>query len=202
MLTIGLTGGIGTGKSLVSDFLKNQGAALVNADLLGHEAYYPGTPGFQQVVDAFGKGIVGVDGNVDRKKLGPIVFSDPEYMDRLNGIMHPLIKDMIVDRLTEIASSGGEIAVVEAAILLEAGWKPLFDEIWVVTASAEEIITRLESRNNLSREDAQQRIDSQMSSEERISYADIVLENNGTIEKLKERVEELWKERVPEQTRS
>ena len=96
MLTIGLTGGIGTGKSLVSDFLKNQGAALVNADLLGHEAYYPGTPGFQQVVDAFGKGIVGVDGNVDRKKLGPIVFSDPEYMDRLNGIMHPLIKGMIV----------------------------------------------------------------------------------------------------------
>ena len=91
---------------------------------------------------------------------------------------------------------------MEAAILLEAGWKPLFDEIWVVTASAEEIITRLKARNDLSREDALQRIDSQMSSEERISYADIVLENNGTIDKLEKRVEELWKERVPEQTRS
>jgi len=202
MLTIGLTGGIGTGKSLVSEFLKDQGAALINADLLGHEAYYPGTPGFQQVVDAFGKEIVGADGYVDRKKLGPIVFSDPEHMDRLNGIMHPLIKDMIVHRLTEIAPSGDEIVVVEAAILLEAGWEPIFDEIWVVTTSSEETIARLESRNGLSREDAQQRIDSQMSSEERISYADIVLENNGTIDKLKERVEELWKERVPEQTRS
>ena len=202
MLTIGLTGGIGTGKSLVSDFLKNQGAVLVNADLLGHEAYSPGTPGFQQVVNAFGKAIVGVDGHVDRKKLGPIVFSEPEYMDRLNGIMHPLIKDLIVDRLSEIALNGDEIAVVEAAILLEAGWTPLFDEIWVVTASNQEIIARLESRNGLSREEAQQRIDAQMSSEERISYADIVLENNGTIEKLKEKVEELWKERVPEQTRS
>ena len=91
---------------------------------------------------------------------------------------------------------------MEAAILLEAGWKPIFDEIWVVTASTEEIIARLESRNGLSREEVQQRIETQMSSEERISYADIVLENNGTIEKLKERVEELWKERVPEQNRS
>ena len=153
-------------------------------------------------MNAFGKGIVGADGHVDRKKLGSIVFSDPEYMDRLNGIMHPLIKDMIVDRLTEIDSSGDEIAVVEAAILLEAGWKPIFDEIWVVAATTEEISARLESRNGLTREEAQQRIDTQMSSEERVSHADIVLENNGTIEKLKERVEELWKERVPEQTRS
>ena len=95
MLKIGLTGGIGTGKSLVTSFLQEQGANVINADLLGHEAYLPGTVGFKQVVSEFGEDIVGKDGHVDRQKLGPIVFSDPSNMERLNAIMHPLIKDMI-----------------------------------------------------------------------------------------------------------
>ena len=196
MLKIGLTGGIGTGKSLVTSFLQDQGANVINADLLGHEAYLPGTVGFEQVVSEFGEDIVGEDGHVDRQKLGPIVFSDPSNMDRLNAIMHPLIKDMIQTQLDDVEGKGQLIAIVEAAVLIEAGWESLFDEIWVVTADEEEIISRLASRNGLSREDSQKRINSQMTSIERSAHGDVVINNTGSVEDLKENVESLWAQRV------
>ena len=196
MLKIGLTGGIGTGKSLVTSFLQDQGANVINADLLGHEAYLPGTVGFEQVVSEFGEDIVGADGHVDRQKLGPIVFSDPSNMDRLNAIMHPLIKDMIQTRLDDVEGKGQLIAIVEAAVLIEAGWESLFDEIWVVTADEEEIISRLASRNGLSREDSQKRINSQMTSMERSAHGDVIINNTGSVEDLKENVESLWAQRV------
>ena len=196
MLKIGLTGGIGTGKSLVTSFLQDQGANVINADLLGHEAYLPGTVGFEQVVSEFGEDIVGADGHVDRQKLGPIVFSDPSNMDRLNAIMHPLIKDMIQTQLDDVEAKGQLIAIVEAAVLIEAGWESLFDEIWVVTADEEEIISRLASRNGLSREDSQKRINSQMTSIERSAHGDVIINNTGSVEDLKENVESLWAQRV------
>ena len=196
MLKIGLTGGIGTGKSLVTSFLQEQGANVINADLLGHEAYLPGTVGFKQVVSEFGEDIVGKDGHVDRQKLGPIVFSDQSNMDRLNAIMHPLIKDMIQTQLDDVEGKGQIIAIVEAAVLIEAGWESLFDEIWVVAADEEEIISRLASRNGLSREDAQKRINSQMTSIERSAYGDVIINNTGSVEDLKENVESLWAQRV------
>jgi len=196
MLKIGLTGGIGTGKSLVTSFLQEQGANVINADLLGHEAYLPGTVGFEQVVSEFGEDIVGEDGHVDRQKLGPIVFSDPSNMDRLNAIMHPLIKDMIQTQLDDVEGKGQLIAIVEAAVLIEAGWESLFDEVWVVTADEEEIISRLASRNGLSREDSQKRINSQMTSIERSAHGDVVINNTGSVEDLKENVESLWAQRV------
>ncbi len=196
MLKIGLTGGIGTGKSLVTSFLQEQGANVINADLLGHEAYLPGTVGFEQVVSEFGEDIVGEDGHVDRQKLGPIVFSDPSNMDRLNAIMHPLIKDMIQTQLDDVEGKGQLIAIVEAAVLIEAGWESLFDEVWVVTADEEEIISRLANRNGLSREDSQKRINSQMTSIERSAHGDVVINNTGSVEDLKENVESLWAQRV------
>ena len=196
MLKIGLTGGIGTGKSLVTSFLQEQGANVINADLLGHEAYLPGTVGFEQVVSEFGEDIVGADGHVDRQKLGPIVFSDPSNMDRLNAIMHPLIKDMIQTQLDDVEGKGQLIAIVEAAVLIEAGWESLFDEVWVVTADEDEIISRLASRNGLSREDSQKRINSQMTSIERSAHGDVVINNTGSVEDLKENVESLWAQRV------
>tara|TARA_Y100000814_G_scaffold287158_1_gene256979 strand:+ start:503 stop:1099 length:597 start_codon:yes stop_codon:yes gene_type:complete len=196
MLKIGLTGGIGTGKSLVTSFLQDQGANVINADLLGHEAYLPGTVGFEQVVSEFGEDIVGADGHVDRQKLGPIVFSDPSNMDRLNAIMHPLIKDMIQTQLDDVEGKGQLIAIVEAAVLIEAGWESLFDEVWVVTADEEEIISRLASRNGLSREDSQKRINSQMTSIERSAHGDVIINNTGSVEDLKENVESLWAQRV------
>ena len=184
MLKIGLTGGIGTGKSSVTEAFQSLGAAVINADLLGHDAYLPGTIGFEEVVTEFGQEIVGSDGQIDRKKLGPIVFSDSSKMDRLNEIMHPLIRDLIDERLVSLESSQNKVAVVEAAILIEAGWKSLFDEIWVVISDREEVINRLGVRNGLSREDAVKRIDSQMSNNERIEHGDVVVENTGSMEDL------------------
>lgn len=196
MLKIGLTGGIGTGKSSVTEAFQSLGAAVINADLLGHDAYLPGTIGFEEVVTEFGQEIVGSDGQIDRKKLGPIVFSDSSKMDRLNEIMHPLIRDLIDERLVSLESSQNKVAVVEAAILIEAGWKSLFDEIWVVISDREEVINRLGVRNGLSREDALKRIDSQMSNNERIEHGDVVVENTGSMEDLQTRVNSLWSKRI------
>ena len=196
MLKIGLTGGIGTGKSSVTEAFQSLGAAVINADLLGHDAYLPGTIGFEEVVTEFGQEIVGSDGQIDRKKLGPIVFSDSSKMDRLNEIMHPLIRDLIDERLVSLESTQNKVAVVEAAILIEAGWKSLFDEIWVVISDPEEVINRLGVRNGLSREDALKRIDSQMSNNERIEHGDVVVENTGSMEDLQTRVNSLWSKRI------
>ena len=196
MLKIGLTGGIGTGKSSVTEAFQSLGAAVINADLLGHDAYLPGTIGLEEVVTEFGQDIVGSDGQIDRKKLGPIVFSDSSKMDRLNEIMHPLIRDLIEERLVSLESNQNKVAVVEAAILIEAGWKSLFDEIWVVISDPEEVINRLRVRNGLSREDAAKRIDSQMSNDERIEHGDVVVENTGSMEDLQTRVNSLWAKRI------
>ena len=196
MLKIGLTGGIGTGKSSVTEAFQSLGAAVINADLLGHDAYLPGTIGFEEVVTEFGQEIVGSDGQIDRKKLGPIVFSDSSKMDRLNEIMHPLIRDLIEERLVTLESNQNKVAVVDAAILIEAGWKSLFDEIWVVISDREEVINRLGVRNGLSREDALKRIDSQMSDNERIEHGDVVVENTGSMEDLQTRVNSLWSKRI------
>ena len=196
MLKIGLTGGIGTGKSSVTEAFQSLGAAVINADLLGHDAYLPGTIGFEEVVTEFGQEIVGSDGQIDRKKLGPIVFSDSSKMDRLNEIMHPLIRDLIEERLVSLEATQNKVAVVEAAILIEAGWKSLFDEIWVVISDREEVINRLGVRNGLSREDAVKRIDSQMSNNERIEHGDVVVENTGSMEDLQTRVNSLWSKRI------
>ena len=196
MLSIGLTGGIGTGKSLVSNILNDLGATVVNADLLGHEAYLPGTAGFDMVVDAFGDQIVGEDGTVDRKRLGPIVFSSPQNMSKLNAIMHPLIRDMIQGQLEEYSSNGTDVVVVEAAVLIEAGWQDLFDEVWVVTSDKETVIERLKDRNSLSREDAIARIESQMSNDERVGHSNVVISNDGTTDELADDVEQIWNTRV------
>ena len=196
MLSIGLTGGIGTGKSLVSNLLNDLGATIVNADLLGHEAYLPDTVGFDMVVDAFGDQIVGEDGTVDRKKLGPIVFSSPQNMSKLNAIMHPLIRDMIQSQLEEYSSNGTDVVVVEAAVLIEASWQDLFDEVWVVTSDKETVIERLKDRNSLSREDAIARIESQMSNDERVGHSNVVISNDGTTDELADDVEHIWNTRV------
>jgi len=199
MIKVGLTGGIGTGKSLVSDILNKLGAHVISGDALGHEAYLPGTKGFDQVVGAFGEEIVGDDGFVDRKKLGPIVFSDPANLDLLNSIMHPLIYEMIKDRMKDV--SGVPLVVVEAAVLIEANWQDLFDEIWVVTSDQEIVISRLAERNNLSRNDAISRIQSQMSQDERITHAHVEIDNSGTILDLEKAVKDIWNNKTSWLTR-
>ena len=196
MLVIGLTGGIGTGKTEVSRILADLGAEIVNADFLGHQAYEPHTETWRQVVEAFGEGILTETGEVDRRKLGPIVFADERALKRLNAIVHPRIRQMIVERLDEMGARGLGAAVVEAALFIEAGWTPLADELWVTAAPEETVIERVRTRTGLDEKAIRARIDSQMPQQERLRHADVIVENDGSLDTLRERVERLWHERV------
>jgi len=193
MRTIGLTGGIGSGKSAVAQMLAARGAAFVNADLVGHRSYLKGAPTYERLIEAFGRQIVGADGEIDRQKLGRRVFADPEDRHRLNDIVWPAMAEMIAHDLDELRAKGERVAVLEAAILLEAGWQWLVDEVWVVVASPETAARRLEAAG-MEREHAEARIRSQLSNEERIFQADVVIENDGTPVELEARVESLWEQ--------
>ena len=131
MIVIGLTGGIGTGKSQVATILQDMGVEVINADVLGHQVYEPRTEGWREVVEAFGKDVLTPTGEVDRKKLGATVFSDPEALGRLNAIMHPRIYQMVEERLEGLKDEGRQVVVVEAALLVEANWVSLVDEVFI-----------------------------------------------------------------------
>ena len=196
MLRVGLTGGIGSGKSAAAKILGTLGAGLSDADLVGHASYRAGTEGFDKVIEAFGDDLIGSDGEIDRKKLGPIVFSEPGNLTRLNEILHPIIYSMIKTELKNMENSGEKVAVVEAAILIEANWQDLFDELWVVDADKEEVIRRLIDRNNVTREQALERIESQIGREERNGYADAIIENNAGLLELEKNINCLWNDRI------
>jgi len=196
MLRVGLTGGIGSGKSAAARILGTLGAGLIDADLVGHASYRAGTEGFDKVIEAFGDDLIGSDGEIDRKKLGPIVFSEPGNLTRLNEILHPIIYSMIKTELKNMENSGEKVAVVEAAILIEANWQDLFDELWVVDTDKEEVIRRLIDRNNVTRDQALERIESQIGREERNGYADAIIENNAGLLELEKNINCLWNDRI------
>lgn len=202
MLVIGLTGGIGTGKSEVSRLLESLGATLINADQIGHEAYTPRTETWSLVVDAFGEGILQESGEIDRRKLGAIVFSDPEEMAKLNGIMHPRMARMVSDRIDSLREDGAEVAVVEAAVLFEAGWEILVDEVWSTDSPVEAVVERLQAARGIDPEEAQKRIASQMDREERLGRSDVVVDNSGDVADLERTVRGLWESRVNGRTES
>ncbi|HEY41704.1 MAG TPA: dephospho-CoA kinase [Dehalococcoidia bacterium] len=192
MKVIGLTGGIGSGKSTVSRMLAELGAVVLDADKVGHEAYQPGTKVWNEVVAAFGQEVVAADGSVDRKKLGAIVFGDPAALERLNGIMHPRMHEMMADRIEEYRRQGVKVVVLEAAILLEAGWTPLVDEVWLTVASESAVVQRAKERTGLPEEQIRSRIRSQLSNEERKKQASVVISNDGSLDELRAKVAELW----------
>ena len=197
MYVIGVTGGIGTGKTEVSKILECLGAEVINADLVGHEAYEPHTEGWREVVGAFGEEVLAAGGEVDRKKLGAIVFSDPGALKRLNAIMHPRIYGMIEERIETLGRNGWDVVVVEAALLLEANWTTLVSELWVTTSSDTRVVGRLQERNNLDEASIVARIRTQMPQEERVLHADAVIDNSGSLAELKDQVRQLWHARVP-----
>jgi dephospho-CoA kinase len=198
MRTIGLIGGIGAGKSVVRAALSDLGAAVIDADRVGHAIYEPGTPGFGAVVGAFGTGVVDAAGRIDRPTLGALVFSDAAKLARLNAIVHPLIRAEIERRLDEIRREGrAPAAVVEAAILIEAGWNTLVDEIWLVVARRQHVLDRLASGRGLSSAQVDARLARQSTDAERRRYADVVIENDGSLDDLRQRVRALWQERIP-----
>ena len=191
MKVIGLTGGIGSGKSTVSQFLAELGVVILNADEVGHKAFKPDTEIWHKVVAAFGRQIVTPDGNIDRKKLGEIVFGNAESLSRLNQIMHPRMYAQVKAQLEEYRQQGTRVVVLEAPLLLEAGWTPLVDEVWVTTASEATVLKRLEERSGMSQAESLTRIRSQMASEERVKYADVVINTDCSLDELKSRVKEL-----------
>ena len=198
MRVIGLTGGIGTGKSLVAHMLGELGAEIIDADRIGHEAYTPHTPVWKEVVEAFGEDIIQPSGEIDRKRLGSIVFSDPKELARLNSIMHPRMAEMIHQKVQKLEGEGAETVVVEAAVLVEAGWDklPWVDEVWVTKSDEEQVVQRIHERNNLPDEEIRKRIGSQLPFEERSRNAQVVVDNSGAIDDLKQAVESIWESRV------
>ena len=196
MFVIGLIGGIGSGKSSVSAILHSLGVEIIDADKVGHEAYTPNSEGWKKVISVFGQDNVGPENEIDRKKLGGIVFSDPSEMEKLNKLMHPIIHNLVEEKIKLLSNQGVKVVVLEAAILIEANWQDLTDEIWLAKSNQEVVIERVQLRNNFTREEIIKRIQSQMSNDEREKHSDIVIDNNGTIEQLEEKVKTLWQSRV------
>jgi dephospho-CoA kinase len=193
VLRIGLTGGIGSGKSTVSGLLAGRGARVVDADVLAREVVAPGTPGLAAVVDAFGDDVLSADGSLDRPALAAVVFGDPAARATLDAIVHPLVRG----RAIEIISAMPEDAVVvqDIPLLVETGQAASFDLVLVVEADRETRVARL-VRRGLSPEDARARIAAQATDEQRRAVADVVLDNSGSLEHLAGQVDRFWVERV------
>lgn len=192
MHTIGLTGGIASGKSTVAEFFRERGVPVIDADLLGHRTYERGTATFAAVVAAFGDDVVAEDGTIDRRALGGKVFGKPEELTRLTDIVWPGIRALASEELSALEVAGTRLAVLEAAVLLEAGWGDLVDEIWVTAAEPDAAVARLAERNGLDEAAARARIDSQLSNAERAAAASVIIVNNGTREELAGRVRAAW----------
>ena len=192
MIVIGLIGGIGTGKSTVSGMLRDLGAVVINADEVGHQAYLPHQGVWDQMVEAFGRDILEPDETVNRRKLGSIVFSDPKRLEQLNRIVHPWMFDELKKRIEELRSHGTSVVVLEAAILLEAHWEPLVDQIWTTSLPEAEVIRRLTARDPLTEEQIKSRIAAQMPQDQREARSNVVIDTSGTIDEVRQRVEALW----------
>ena len=197
MLTIGLTGGIGSGKSEVARMLERLGALLVDADVVGHGVYRKGAPAWRRVVDAFGEEVVGADGEIDRRRLGAVVFGGCGRLKELTDIVWPGIREALRARITAERTGGRtEVLVIEAAVLFEAGWDELCDEAWVVEAPEAAVLDRLEAARGMERADAQARIRAQMTTWERAGRAAVHVQNSGDLAALAAAVEKLWHERT------
>lgn len=195
MVNVGLTGGIGSGKSTVARFLRELGATVIDADRVGHEIYLPGKPAYDEVVAAFGREIVASDGTIDRKRLGAIVFAEVAALRRLEAIVHPRIFATIKERIAQMRAQGATAPiVVEAAILAEAGWQGFFDQVWLVIAPLAAVLQRVQAERGLSPEQIEARIQAQMPVEERRKRATLVIDNSGSIEELRAKVERHWRD--------
>jgi dephospho-CoA kinase len=195
MLTIGVMGGIGSGKSTVTAMLADLGAPVIDADKVGHAIYAPGGPAYPDMIEAFGEAILAPDRTIDRKKLGPIVFADPNALKRLNAIVHPKMFTRMREMIETMRANGeSKPIVVEAAILIEANWQPLFSEIWLVAASRERVIERVERDRGLARAQTEARIKAQLSDDERRRHASLVINNDGSIDALREQVAKVWED--------
>jgi dephospho-CoA kinase len=195
-VVIGLTGGIASGKSVVSQILGEQGAVVIDADKVGHEAYVRGTGCYDAVVEAFGRDVVGPDGEIDRKALGGKVFGNAAERKRLERIVWPWMRTTMDLRLGALRASGAPVVVLEAAVLIEAEWIPLVDQVWLVTVPPAVARERIVQRNGLTAEQADARIAAQLTNEERAQHAQVIIDNSGTLDELRRRVMAEWERLV------
>ncbi|MEU2752739.1 dephospho-CoA kinase [Streptomyces albidoflavus] len=192
MLIVGLTGGIGAGKSEVSRLLVEHGAHLVDADRIAREVVEPGTPGLAAVVEAFGESVLAADGSLDRPRLGEIVFADPERRAVLNGIVHPLVGARSAELQSQAPQDG--VVVHDVPLLTENGLAELYDLVIVVDVEPATQVERLVRSRGMSEEEVRARMAAQAGREERLAVADIVIDNEVSLDALRGRVAEVWAE--------
>ncbi|MCT2194079.1 dephospho-CoA kinase [Paenibacillus sp. MB22_1] len=194
-MNIGLTGGIATGKSTVSRLLAERGAAIIDADVIAREIMEPGHPVLAAVSERFGPGVLHPDGTLNRKKLGEIVFSNPEERKALEALTHPAIRAEMKRRMEELeAADPHRLVVADIPLLYESGLDPLYDQIMVVYVPREVQLTRLMLRDGLSKEAAEQRISAQMDIEIKKERADILIDNSGGLEETKRQIDDFWRD--------
>ncbi|KAK6166777.1 hypothetical protein SNE40_023399 [Patella caerulea] len=190
---IGLTGGICSGKSTICKKLQSLGAGIVDCDKLGHAAYQKDTPAFKSIIEAFGDGVLSETGEIDRRKLGPIVFSDPSQLKKLNGIVWPEIGRLAREQIQQYEKEGKNIVVLDAAVLLEAEWNKMVHEVWTAVVPQSEAVLRIMERNGLSEEEALKRVKSQMSNEDRVAKSNVIFCSLWEYEYTQGQVERAWK---------
>ena len=183
-----------SGKSTAARFLKQQGAHVIDADVLGHRTYEPGSPAHAQVVAAFGRDVQAAGGKIDRKALGARVFGKPAELKKLTDIVWPAISALAMEEISRIKEAGtAHVIVLEAAVLFEAGWQENGDEVWVVIVERETAIARALQRDNMPRVTAEGRLDAQLSNAERVARADVVIDNNGAPEAMLAQLRDQWR---------
>ncbi|MEU5436979.1 dephospho-CoA kinase [Streptomyces sp. NPDC020719] len=194
MLKVGLTGGIGAGKSEVSRMFVSYGAVLIDADKIAREVVAPGTPGLAAVIEAFGPGVLTPDGALDRPALGAIVFADPEKLAVLNGIVHPLVGARSAE--LEAAAGADSVVIHDVPLLTENGLAPLYDLVVVVDAAPATQLERLTRLRGMTKSEAEARMAAQATREGRLAVADLVIDNDGPLEALEPQVRKVWGELV------
>ena len=192
VLVVGLTGGIGSGKSAVSGMLTERGAVVLDADVHAREVVAPGTPGLAAVVAAFGDAVVASDGTLDREALGSIVFTDPDALARLNAIVHPLVGELSARRRREAEAAGIEVVVHDVPLLAENDLAAMYDVVVVVDCSEATQLARLTGPRGMTQRDAEARMARQASREQRLAIADEVIRNEGSLAELELQVDALW----------
>lgn len=192
MHVIGLTGGIASGKSTVSGILSQLGAFILDADQIAHAVMEPGYPAWEDIVNTFGKAVLLADRTIDRRELGNIVFHDKSARNRLEEIMHPRIKQCIEDKIKEYARRDGKILVLDIPLLYEVGWQELASEVWVVYVDSDTQLQRLMHRSGLSPDEAAVRIAAQMDLAAKARLADVVIDNNGDLQRTRGQVFDAW----------
>ena len=195
MKVIGLTGGIASGKSTASAYLRELGAAIVDADAISRASTRRGGAAFEAVCTAFGD-ILGADGEIDRRKLGGIVFADEDARRKLNSIVHPAVMAESRAQIENARASGVKMCILDVPLLFETGMEKLCDETWLIYVPREEQIRRMAERDGLDAAAAAARIDSQMPLEEKLKRANVAIDSSGTIEQTREKLRRLWEERT------